>query len=348
MKQWFDRSVVISLARRIDRLSRSRKSFDAGLDWSSRPLWAAPEAFAAVDGSTLPLPNEWKLHGQHNAGRGAWGCLRSHVRVLEDAMQAGANSVLVFEDDAVFRPGFQRDLESFMSRVPDDWECLMLGGGHSSQPTMVDDREAPHVVRCFETHRTHAYAVRGQFMRDLYVAWVDCKTHCDHVLGRMMRSRKVYAPFAFLVAQGEGESDISGQHEAERFWDSPTGDEVAAWVGPSADPALVRRLHDFHGLYLGPKLDKDGRSVSLDHVSRITSESERMDRLRKWIAARQSECLANGRILGVWHPAFGLDAVRKAWPTVEALDVSTVQSATEGMGCLLNKRFSRTRATLGM
>jgi GR25 family glycosyltransferase involved in LPS biosynthesis len=350
MSSWFDRVVVISLRRRRDRLLKFYKSFDAAFtDENSQSFHRKLAPVDAVDGSLVPLPQGWTLHHQHNEGRGAWGCLRSHVRVLEDAIRSGAQSILVFEDDAVFQPTFAADLRSFMDRlekIDPAWECVMLGGGHSSQPTVIDASESPKIVRCYETHRTHAYAVRGQFLRDLYVAWVDGKTHCDHILGRMMRRRRVYAPMPFLVAQGEGESDISGHHEAERFWHSPTGEEVAAWIDPDADPALVRRLHDFHGLYLGPKLDAKGRSESLDHVARITRESERMDRLGKWIATRQSECLANGRILGVWHPVFGLDVVRKAWPTVEPLDVSTAEAATKGMACLVNMRFSRTQATL--
>ena len=338
MKQWFGRCVVISLPQRSDRLKRFYRSFECGLDWTKRPLWDLPTLVKAVDGSTLPLPEGWKLHGQHNNGRGALGCLRSHVRVLEDTMQAGADSVLVFEDDAVFcKDSFGGQLERFMSRVPADWDCIMLGGGHSSQPTLIDDRQQPHVVKCFETHRTHAYAVRGQFMRDLYVAWIDAKGHCDHVLGSMMRSRKVYAPFPFLVGQGEGESDISGQHNLERFWESPTGTEPMVWIDPLADPAIVRKLCDHHELYLGSRLNDIGQSISLGHIAAITGQTERMDRLTKWIAERQSECLTTGAILGVWHSGYTLATVARAWPTVVELDATTVEAGARALECLRTK-----------
>src|SRR5690349_1383334 len=78
----FDRIVCINLDRRPDRWeSFSQRLAPAGIP-ADRVM-----RFAAIDGTILPPPPWWK------AGRGAWGCHQSHVRVLEDALQDRVQSL---------------------------------------------------------------------------------------------------------------------------------------------------------------------------------------------------------------------------------------------------------------
>ncbi len=56
--------------------------------------------FEAVDGQQLRVPLNW------NSGGGAWSCMQSHRHVLKRAIMDGVESLLVFEDDACFRPTF--------------------------------------------------------------------------------------------------------------------------------------------------------------------------------------------------------------------------------------------------
>ena len=57
-----------------------------------------PVRFRAVDGNSVPPPSWWP------AGPGAWGCLRSHLRIFEDALMDGVDRLLVLEDDVCFVP----------------------------------------------------------------------------------------------------------------------------------------------------------------------------------------------------------------------------------------------------
>ncbi len=185
LSEWFDRVVVISLRRRLERLA----TFRAGLVEHGWPF-RQPELFEAIDGGSgkVPSPTNWK------AGGGAWGCMQSHRQVLERALMDDVESLLVLEDDACLRPGFSDDAEKFFVAVPDDWDQLMLGGQHiGPQPRPVSQG----VVKCLNCQRTHAYAVRGNFIRHLYQKWVSSSGHCDHVMGPMQAHFNVFRQTPF-------------------------------------------------------------------------------------------------------------------------------------------------------
>ena len=198
----FERVVVINLSRRPDRLARFSTRLQG--EWP----FAAPSRFEAIDGSTLCLPTNCKK------GAGAWGCAQSHRAVLDAAIADDVSSLLVLEDDAYAVDDLPRLAESFLERVPDDWDCLMLGAEHLLPPIAV----GPGVVRCVASIRCHAYVLRGPIMPMLSAFWLRNQTdHCDLVLSSLMLHYKAYAPNPLLIGQDAGWSDITPRHEPLRF-----------------------------------------------------------------------------------------------------------------------------------
>lgn len=201
MMEAFDRVVVINLARRAERMQQ----FWARLtDWPFK----RPERWEAVDGLAVQIPPGW------DKGPGAWGCLQSHRAILDEAIDQGLSSLLVLEDDAYPVPDFSRHARRFLENVPEDWDGLMFGAEHLLPPTQV----CSGVVRCVASNRSHAYAVRGPFMKILSVFWKNTTNdHCDLVLSSLMRHFKLYAPDPLLIGQDAGESDVTGRTERLRF-----------------------------------------------------------------------------------------------------------------------------------
>ena len=79
--------------------------------------------------------------------------------------------------------------------------------------------DIPGVVKCHNCQRTHAYAVKGQFMQDMYDVWAGMNSgHIDHIMGPFAAQYNTYAPDPFLCGQNEGKSDINCRNEGVRFW----------------------------------------------------------------------------------------------------------------------------------
>jgi hypothetical protein len=290
----FQQVWVISLKRRPDRLQR----FWAEIEGSNWPF-RSPTVYHAVDGNKVGVPRFWQTGG------GSYGCLRSHLNILERAILDEVESLLVLEDDAMFTKHFPRELAGFLANVPDDWQCLMLGGQHAnSEPIPV----APGVVRAGGgggIQRTHCYALRGaEAMKALYVTWADAAVHCDWVMGPCMAKFNTYAPDPFLVGQADGQSDISGAVNPAKFWRPPAGYEPVIVLRAPRHVMEALRNHGWHGGYC--REPETGIDIGLRDIfaNPLLSENDRQTRLKEWINVIQWEIasMKEPGICTIWHP----------------------------------------------
>jgi hypothetical protein len=213
LERLFDGVFVINLDQRRDRWL----SFCLGLpaDW---PL-GVPQRVSAIDGNRVGPPAWWGSKFPANAP--AWGCFRSHLRIIEESLNRQLRSILIFEDDAVFVPDFTAKFAAFMQHIPSDWEMLYLGGWHVWEQRFPPRCVNEHVLQCTQVICNHAYAIRGEAIGKVYrhltsnswsprMAW-------DNHLACLHKSLTVYAPRQFLVGQAAGRSDISGKMQPARF-----------------------------------------------------------------------------------------------------------------------------------
>lgn len=205
----FDRAVVISLVRRADRLAAFQDRL--AVAWPGQ----AVQVFQAVDGEREAVPEGWR------GTAGAWGCARSHGRVVERALADGVERLLVLEDDATFMPRFAERLAGL--RIPAMCQQLYLGGEHLLPP----EPGPAGLVRGRNVNRCHAYAILGrpalETIRD-HLRW-DPATwaaahNVDHQLGILHETGRVevYAADPWLCGQAAGRSDIDGKTWPERAW----------------------------------------------------------------------------------------------------------------------------------
>lgn len=223
----FDRVLCVNLNRRPRRWERFQAELPT--DWP----FAQPQRYPAVDGFAVGLPAWFAPKILQLGGglrlvspvpfrlrrlRGAWGCYRTHLRILEDALTDRLDSVLVFEDDAVFAPDFGRKVQEFLTAVPDDWDQIYLGGQHVGLKKDFPEAIGDGVLRCHKVNRTHAYAIRGRMLSAAYRHLADIPDvvseqdmHIDHRLGKLHLTGEwnIYAPRQWLVGQADGRSDVA-------------------------------------------------------------------------------------------------------------------------------------------
>jgi hypothetical protein len=275
MRDVFSAVYLVNLKRRPDRLAAALAELHKH-DWPFRE----PVIFPAIDGYALPVPATW----QNTPG--AYGCRQSHVRILEDTILKGEQSVLVMEDDIRLCDDFTQRCREFLQAIPSAWEGIMLGGAHNIQPFHGNPPSvAPGVVRCMSTALTLAYAVRGRLLYDLCVQWAGgTHDHIDQKFATLQSNYHVYAPDPFVITPSGSASDISLGREYKQTL---------------ADDPLLNRANLFRRRTLGGTIslplvvlheDVDGAQLARNYrigVATVPPEvATNLVELKRWLAAR--------------------------------------------------------------
>jgi hypothetical protein len=296
----FAKTYVINLVFKQDRLNRFLQA---------APQCLGPiETWPAIHGDTVLHPDWW------TAGRGAWGCYRSHLQILEHCYNSGIDSYLVFEDDALFRSDFDSLYEKVLAELPDDWEQLYLGGQllheHQHPPQRISDNLfVPHNV-----NRTHCFAVhrRGyeKLYRHLNATPFHNGEHIDHHLGRLHESRglKLYCSGKWLVGQDGGPSNISGNNNSATFWVDP---ERLSNPVPSQENRPIPAVFLEATLEVAIELERRGwhrghwqNEHRLDRgVCQALASPHAKEELHRWYKAVIPEAVREGKVcVCLYHP----------------------------------------------
>src|SRR5713226_781545 len=141
--EFFPDQICINLDRRPDRWEKMRSRFsESGIDRVLR--------FPAIDGSSVEIPSAWQSFP------GAYGCLQSHLAIVENACKKALPSVLIFEDDVVLDPDLDANFARYVKQLPADWDMLFFGAIHG-QPLI---KVAGNIIRITHSLSTYAYALK--------------------------------------------------------------------------------------------------------------------------------------------------------------------------------------------
>ncbi len=216
--EFFPYQVCINLNSRPDRWQRITARFaEQGMNHVVR--------FQAADGKRLEIPPAWN----HSAG--AYGCLRSHLAVVEQARDEARPNVMIFEDDAVLAPGFTAKFADYVKQLPDDWDMLYFGGLHGKPLTEVAD----NVSRVTHSLSTYAYALR----HTIYDAFIEMNRQGLDLLDQNTRAlQKQFNCYCFMPHLAWVEDDYSDVRE-ER-WNLWWLKESLVLFSPQTDEILQR------------------------------------------------------------------------------------------------------------
>ncbi len=153
-----------------------------------------------------------------NKEHGAIGCSMSHLECLKLAKKNEWEHVLIFEDDVLFiHPEvLVHQVNSFLSRFNDQWDCLLLSGNNFPPFKM----EPPDCFRVANCQTTGCYLVCSRYYDSLIanfeeslaglMANPDNKPEfaCDMYWKRLQREDRWYLITPISIIQRDGYSDI--------------------------------------------------------------------------------------------------------------------------------------------
>lgn len=316
----FSEVYVINLSFKTDRLAQ----FTANYPKCLPPF----KVFNAVLGDRVMCPSWWQ------AGNGAWGCYRSHLAILEDCYNRNIESYLVFEDDAIFRAGFDEQLTSFLQNLPHDWEQIYLGGQLLHEIQHPPKKVAEGIYFPRNVNRTHCLAIHRRGYQRIYQHltandWVS-QNHIDHRLGYLhdTGTLRVYVPGRWMVGQDAGPSNISGNNNAAQFWPDP---EKLAERNQSWDDRHIPKIFLQSPLIVAVELERRGwhrghwqNSEYLDRGVCLAMESTDVPGgIDGWVRAVMPEAVREGkRCICLYHP-------KLTWEFVESLQQGFIQVETQ-------------------
>ncbi len=155
--RFFDRKVVISLARRPDRFQKMERRLQAvGIlaerfkatdcrqpeiqaefeDFQCTPRWSVPWRrriwtrggfIRSTDHDARLAYLDRRRADRMVASGGAWALLDSVRKAIQAALQSGAETLLLMEDDCVFHREANGLFARMLEQLPTDWFLLQLG-----------------------------------------------------------------------------------------------------------------------------------------------------------------------------------------------------------------------------
>jgi len=140
---FFDKIYCISIDTRIDRRTEAKKQFSAA---------------GFLDKVEFVLV---KKHPDNPEK----GIFESHISCLKKGLQAGAEHILVFEDDILirnFKPHPLHESQAFLNQNP-DWNAFFLGAIISKMQKTITRSVVKVQFRCL----AHAYAINQHFAKQL-------------------------------------------------------------------------------------------------------------------------------------------------------------------------------------
>jgi GR25 family glycosyltransferase involved in LPS biosynthesis len=197
--KYFDKVYCINLDKRTDRWEKVSKNFkDIGVDNIVR--------YSGVDGNKLDLTN---MKYNKSLLPGELGILETHLNLIKEAKEKEYKSVLIFEDDVYFTDKFS-EFDDYMSKVPNNWDMLFLGGNHlyGDNPTPINEK----IIKVTHTVAIHALVVKNTIY-DIIIELA--KRRMKQIDGYYADIQKGYNSYCFtpnMALQYEDYSDIQNKN----------------------------------------------------------------------------------------------------------------------------------------
>ena len=194
LNSFFDKIYCINLARRYDRWEECIKKF--------KKHRIILERFEGMDGKNIIFDYNKMI------SPGEYGCLMSHLNIINDAVINGHDKILIFEDDVELHDDFSRIAEEFLQQVPDNWDMIYFGANTTRNQNM---KISERVNMASSLLTTHAYAIKSTIFH--YLIDKICNGHgpIDKIYSDNHIYMNTYICDPIIAWQKDGWSDVNNK-----------------------------------------------------------------------------------------------------------------------------------------
>jgi len=165
---YFDHIYCLNLERRIERWLSVHAQFKR---WGIKA-----ERFLGVDGQRQDISARYRhllgksirfdqrLNRYPIESPGAFGCLLSYVKLLQDARSRGYRRILILEDDACLHKNFLNEFQNIVS-LPEDWKLAYLGNSQYRWSGIREFNSSFYYAR--DSQGTFAVGIHGSLYDEL-------------------------------------------------------------------------------------------------------------------------------------------------------------------------------------
>jgi len=153
--------------------------------------------FSAVDGR--------ELNEKCNLLNGEIGILKTHINLIQQCKNENIKSVLILEDDVVFTDEI-KNIDWYMSMIPDDWDFIYFGGNHDYGP--LPKKLNNNILIAKDVVALHCVAIKNTMFDSILNLIPNMEAQVDVYYKQLQKMSNSFCITPNIAYQREGYSDI--------------------------------------------------------------------------------------------------------------------------------------------
>jgi GR25 family glycosyltransferase involved in LPS biosynthesis len=122
-----------------------------------------------------------------------------HIKCIEEANIAGYKTILICEDDIKFTSNVIFEFNSFISKIPDDWQFLQLGNQYWATHWLTRYKISDNLYRFFWGTGSHCIGIRNTIYKKTIDYLSKFNEPIDKSYYELFKEYKAYCPERFLA-----------------------------------------------------------------------------------------------------------------------------------------------------
>tara|TARA_R110001583_G_scaffold30023_3_gene104218 strand:- start:42 stop:659 length:618 start_codon:yes stop_codon:yes gene_type:complete len=201
LNDYFDKIYCINLDKRTDRWKESTDEFKK---WDISGV----TRYSAVDGSLLNINT--------NLLAGEIGILKTHIDILNEAIDNEYGSILLIEDDIMFTDEIL-SLDKHMSLLPSKWDMIYFGGNHNIHMGQKVDVITDGLIKLHNTYGLQCVAIHNRVFKLLLDTIINLGKPVDVYYADIQKTNYCFGFYPSIAYQRPGFSDIQGMNTDNRW-----------------------------------------------------------------------------------------------------------------------------------